>query len=318
MAIEEANREGGIHGVEIVLKIEDSRTDEVQAVTALSKLASVEGIQFIIGPTWEASASAVVPQAREQEILLISPSSYLSIKKEGSPRLFSTYPPYEHEVEGLISLFAEKQWSSFAIIYNNEFYSETMQSIFTKASEERGWTTQSFSQETGNRDYRTILLKIKQTKNVDAIYAPLSDNMDEGQLMRQMKEMNLDVPVIGTGSTENNLLLETHGEAIEGIIYTYPEQGPQYVKFEERFVRRYGHPPGSPSAVSAYDATQLLIAGMRSGATTPKEMSQYLHNGTHEGASGNISFDANGIIEKTTYALKTVRNGSFVAYRQKR
>lgn len=314
LAVEEANAQGGVHGVPLELAIEDSRTEPAQAVSAFSKLVAVDRIQFIVGPTWEASAAAVVPAAAASGAFLISPSSYQSIEEAKAPNLFSTYPPYADEVESLMPLAEVSGWSRFAVVYNTEFYSETMHKAFQDQAQQHGWIVMSHSQEAADSDYRTALLRIGEFRP-DAIYLPLSDNMNEGEFMRQMREHGMDVPVIGTASTENQQLLSLHGDAIEGIIYTFPQAGPAYAAFSERFEERYGHPPGSPSAAAAYDATNLIIAALRSGARTPEEVASYLHGmPPYEGASGTIAFDSSGIVSTTTYVLKTVEGGRFAPY----
>lgn len=56
-----------------VLKVEDSGYDNTKSVSAFSKLAGVEHVAGIIGPTWE-PFDAVMPLCERKKILCLSPS----------------------------------------------------------------------------------------------------------------------------------------------------------------------------------------------------------------------------------------------------
>lgn len=315
LAIEEANAQGGIDGTPLRLIAEDTRTDPTTTVTALRKLVNADSVRFVIGPTWEASTVAAAPLASELGIVLATPSAYKSIEDQHARTLFSTYPPYEHEIASLKGLFAEEGLSRFAIIADEEFFSETMVGIFEGEARKNNWTVAGkYLHPTGAHDYRTALLKIER-QQADAIYAPLADDNDKGLLMRQLKETGLGVRVISTASTENPSLLKSHGDAIEGIIYPYPVEAQGYDAFSERYEARFGTEPESPSAATAYDAARLLVMALRSGAHDPEAVSAYLHDiDEFEGASGILTFDPNGIMKSKDHLIKTVCGGEFVRY----
>lgn len=314
MAFEEANAQGGINGKRIELVSEDSKTESTQAVTALQKLIG-EGIQFVIGTTWEADSTAIAPIAAENRIVLISPSSYKGIQDQNSEFLFSTYPPYGYEIDAMKQFFEEHKIQKFAIIYNNDFFSQVMKGIFEEEAKKNRWTVAgAFGLETQEADFRTVLLKIKGLQ-VDAIYAPLAtDDPGKGLLMKQMRELGINLPVVSTASTETETLLKNYGKEVEGIIYAFPMEAPKYQEFSAKFQARFGELPGSPSAATAYDAAKLLIAALQNGKT-PEEISAHLHKiQAYEGASNKITFDAQGIIASKEYKVKTVRNGQFTTY----
>ena len=148
-----------------------------------------------------------------------------------------------------------------------------------------------------------------------AIYAPLAnDDPSKGIVMKQMRELGMNIPFFSVESTQNNKLLENYRKDIEGIIYPFPAEAPAYATFEQEFAEKYGHTPNSPSAASAYDAANLIIAALRSGATTPAEVSAYLHKvKDYPGASNTITFNEQGIVAQKAYEIRTVRNGAFVA-----
>jgi len=177
LAIEEINAQGGVDGKRLKLISEDSQTDNQAAITAFTKLTEVDDIKFIIGTTWEAGTTAIVPLAAQQDVVLITPSSYKGVQDQNSDNLFSTYPPYGYEVQNLQSYFEENNLKNFIIIHHTEFFSEIMKDIFIQEADKNEWIVKEIlAQDLEERDFRTILLRIKNIQNIDAIYAPLESN----------------------------------------------------------------------------------------------------------------------------------------------
>jgi branched-chain amino acid transport system substrate-binding protein len=316
LAVTDANAGGGINGVPIVLVTEDSRTDSGAALSAFNKLTQVDNIKYVIGTTWEADSTTIAPAAVQSGVILISPSSYKGIQDMHATTLFSTYPPYGYELVGMKKFLAMKGIKRFAIISNEDFFSKTLVNVFADEATKSGWSIESMHViETDDMDFRTVLLKVREER-VDAIYAPLAtDAPAKGLLMKQLRELEMDIPVISTASTENYALLDGFGFWVEGILYAYPVSAPGERAFTQRYVEEYGVLPESPSAASAYDAANLLIAALRSEAKTPTEIAAYLHDvKAYPGASNLITFDQDGIISSKDYRVKTVRDGVFVDY----
>tara|TARA_Y100000310_G_C20658820_1_gene803518 strand:- start:128 stop:1207 length:1080 start_codon:yes stop_codon:yes gene_type:complete len=298
-----------INGKRVHLVIEDTQTDPLGSVTTFRTLMAKD-IQYIIGPTWEASTNAALPVA--EGVVVLSPSSYKTTEESDLYTAFSTYPAYGYEISS-VKKFYEARWNTYSVLYNTEFFSEVSKDIFLEEAEKNNWEVLStYVQDPNDPDYRSVLLKI-QRDNPDAIYAPLArDHPTKGQLMKQMKELGIDIPVVSTSSTENNQLLKEYGNEIEGILYAFPVDTPSYESFATKYEAKYGVLPESPSAATAYDATNLLFDALTMGAETPLEVARYLHQVEHyPGASNYISFDDKGIVSSKDYVMKTVKNGEF-------
>ena len=128
-----------------------------------------------------------------------------------------------------------------------------------------------------------------------------------------MKELNINIPLVSTSSTENNNLLLEYGSVIEGILYAFPVDTPEYATFEHKYQEKYGTLPESPSAATAYDAANLLFDALAQGESK-EEVASYLHAvKDYPGASNSITFDTSGIVSSKEYIMKTVKDGTFVA-----
>jgi len=311
LAFEQANAAGGINGTKITLQTEDSQTSGQSALSAYQRLSN-DGREIIIGPTWEASASTVAPAAHGT--LVIAPSAYKSIKEQNQSTYFSTYPPLDYEITAIMPFLKEHSIKRVAIIYNDEAFSVAMKDIFVAQAQDVD-IVGVHQQSSTDADFRTVLLKIKEEK-VDAVYAPLAKNdPDMGIFMKQLHELNMDTTVISISSTENPGLMKNYGRELEGILYPFPQEAMGYTAFSEQYKERYGELPRSPSAATAYDAANMLIAALRTGAKTPTEIAQALRDiKEYPGASNTITFLPDGTITSKRYVIKTVHEGRFADY----
>ena len=313
LAITQANNNGGINGKQIMLSVEDTQTDAITALNAYYSLSNNNQIQVIIGPTWEESAQAIMPVAKNNKQVIITPSSYDTVAKEQSTQLFSTYTPFAYQITALVPHFKEHDMKRFAIVYAEEFFANTMADLFKEQAKINGWEVIAYKIPTQTKDYKTVIMKI-QEQNVDGIYCLLWDP-DMGTFMKQMHEQKFKKPMFSVDSAEDYDLLRNYGTYMEGIVYPVPVPGKTYDAFEEAYTTKYKEKPMSMSGATAYDATNLVIEALRTGANTPQEIAKYLHaRKPYEGASGTITFDENGIISERTFTLRTIRNNKFVNY----
>ncbi len=312
LAIHERNEQGGIQGRQIRLRVEDTQTTPAEAVSGYRSLRN-RGIDIFIGPTWEANTQAIVPLAAQEEVLLVSPSSYLSVYMKNSPTTFATYPPYEYEIHALQGYFAEQGLDTFAIIYNEEFFGTIMKDLFVQTAQEEGWSiTGVHASPEADNDFRTQLQRVVST-GAQAIYAPL-DYPALDNLARQAMQLGINLPIIALATAENPREAQQHAEVLEGIIYAYPVDTPEHKNFRERFHKMFGEEPTDLSAAAAYDSASMVFDAMSQGANTPQEIAAYLQGlREYQGASNTITFTPEGIVRQKEYRVKTIQNGTFVA-----
>jgi ABC-type branched-subunit amino acid transport system substrate-binding protein len=308
LAIDERNSAGGINGRNINLVVEDAKTSGKDTVTAYTKLTQVDGVKYIIGSTWEESTSAITPLAKEDGIVLISPSSYFGIQEAETNHLFSTYPPYEYQIHGLLPYINKHNITTFAVVYSAEFFSTTMNGLFKQVAEEQGWTiVETFVQDMSDHDMSTIVTQLK-TLDIDGVYVPFAGNDVTGLFQTEMVKQDVQIPVLGITSMEDAAAVEKYGSVMNGIIYPMPIDSPGYEFFAQKYEMKYGVLPESPSAATAYDAANLLFDALESG----QDVATYLHEVEYDGASNKIVFDEFGVIAEKEYVVKQITNEEFV------
>ena len=107
--------------------------------------------------------------------------------------------------------------------------------------------------------------------------------------------------------------IETQGYDI-GVNWNSPEWGfgTLGASLQTTYVDKYKAVNGSDSGLystQAYDCTNIFLAAVEDGASTPEELNEFIGSYTGEGASGPIAFDEKGDITSSTIYAYFVRDG---------
>ena len=156
-------------------------------------------------------------------------------------------------------------------------------------------------------DKRLEALKIKNA-GADAVVALLYPGQ-ELDLLKQMRNLKVSVPVFGVVGNEDESFLKLAGKSAEGLyIPTYPSGTPDFVR---RFQKRWGSPPWL-CADTAYDALMLVRQG---AALSRSRTGSAIYNSLRgirdfPGASGVFNLTESGDRESRPSRLLVVRNGA--------
>lgn len=164
-------------------------------------------------------------------------------------------------------------------------------------------------------DFKTNLAKIKNA-NPDVIFVTqLTGAL--GTIIRQAKDLGLNIPIVGNYQNEDPIVLNTAGPAAEGFIISSADPGvlsADYAKFNSEYEKRHGR-KADVFASNAYDALHLEVAAIRNCGDDTDCIRDEIHKVKgYKGVSGTITIDENGVAKKPTL-FKIVRNGAFVPYK---
>lgn len=315
MAKDEINSDGGINGKLIELVYEDSGSDAKKAVSALQKLINVDEVKWVIGDSWVTTTAAMVPLANEKQVIMISPIAQLDSLSQDD-YFFRTIPNTRDMIKPLAK-YAYHNMSArkvgiiktdtpFGFEHAKDF-KEEFEALGGKiVGDETIGLTQS--------DVRTELSKINE-KNPDTIFDLHASGASIGLLIKQAKELGINVSYLASFGAENDPLLKQYGEVSEGLVYAYPydlnseDQGIR--DFVEGYKQRYSELPDL-TAADSYDALKVLSYAInKAGEDTKKIKAELLSIQDYYGGSGTLSFDSNGDVKKPII-IKSIRNKSFV------
>ena len=124
-------------------------------------------------------------------------------------------------------------------------------------------------------------------------------------LVRQAKELGLDITLLGGDNWGTPEFQTTAGSAISGcyVVKAILPSGHLYEQFENAYKAKYNEEP-DVFATWSYDATNVLVDAIkRAGGKGGPALVRALRETSTEGASGAISFDKNGDLKNPRFSV---------------
>jgi branched-chain amino acid transport system substrate-binding protein len=315
LAIDQANKAGGIRGKKLEAVFEDSGGVGKTAITAVQKLITVDKVQAVVDGMMSAVALPTAPICRENKVVFIgtltshpdvtSPGGF--IYRIGPSDVFNANAGAKYAY----NVMKKKGGASLASM--TDYGVSRTKLIRTKFEKLGGTWLISDEFEQGATDFRTQLTKIKE-KNPDVLFV-VATHKEAAQLFRQMVELKFKPMLLGTSMWDDPKLIELAGNAAEGVYFDTPEAGEQKEKkqeFEAAFEAKF---PGIKPAICAqyfYDATNLAIYGMKEGGESGPEIDRAMSKiKNFAGVTGAITFTEIGD-RVPKIVVKKVENGKAV------
>jgi branched-chain amino acid transport system substrate-binding protein len=309
-----------VMGKKVDLVIVDNKSDAVEAASAAALLVEKEQVAAIIG-SWGSSFSMAAGDVIKDKVPTVGASCTNPLVTQGNDWYFRVcfIDPFQGKVMATYSyenLGARKA----AIIQEvNNDYAIGLAKFYTDAFKELTGDDDSIvsvaNYNTGDQDFNAQLTNINSA-NPDVIFAP--GNFTESALIvKQAKQLGIDVPIIGGDTYETPEFVDIGGEAVEGCVFStfFTSETPitaESETFLAEYREEYGKEPAAVTAL-AYDAYILILDAIeRAGSTDPVALRDALaETEGFEGAAGIITLDENGDAVKNA-VIKQVKNGEFV------
>lgn len=313
LAVKEINQDPEFQ-YNINLVFEDNAGDIKNSVSAAQKLISVDNVLMLIsGPSQH--ALAVAPIAEQNKIVLLTMGSQAKELKIAGDFVFKN----DDDLATLGGVAAQKMkdwgYKKAAILFA-QYNDATVDSkaAFEKKFAELGGEvvySEGFAKDTA--DFHTSLAKIKQAKP-DAVFLTVLTN-DTVPIIKQMKELELSVPIVSNGAIEDKAVIEGVGSLADGIVFlTF--QGFPSEEFVQKSQKAFGYPPRRWS-LEAYDGMKIVAIALSKipadSINSSKLQEQMAKIKSFDGESGHIEFDGQGNAKRQIF-VKTVKNGEFVKY----
>ncbi|MHB1359422.1 MAG: branched-chain amino acid ABC transporter substrate-binding protein [Rhodocyclaceae bacterium] len=314
LAIEEANAEGikiGGNPIKFELVAEDDQADPKIGNTVAQKLvdAKVAGVVGHLNSGTTIPASAIYNQAG---LPMISGSATNpALTGQGFNTVFRVVGRDDQQGPAVANyLIANAKPKTAAVIDDATAYGEGLANEVEKALKAAGVTVLPREKGTDKTvDWKAILTKVKGKKPDVVFYGGM--DATGGPLLKQARELKLGA-VFGFGDgacTEK--MAELAGAAAEGLVCSQagiPVQA-SGKKFLDAYKARFNIEP-ILYAPFTYDAANLLIGAMqKADSADPAKYLPALAASNHNGASGNIQFDAFGDRKDAEMTIFTMKEG---------
>jgi len=315
MAVEDQNAKGGLLGKQIAVDFQDDRNDKKEAVSIMTKFATIDEVPVVFGSAGSGVSLAILPLANRYRVILISPiSSSSQLSTEGGDFFFRTCPADDLQAEVLSRWVFNSGARRVAVVYTNNSWGKPLAEGFQKKFEALGGqVVNADGVQENTADFRTIIARLKGMENLDAVVSPTYPK-EGGILVRQAKELGLSVPLYGGDNWGSPEFRNVSGDAAEGVFYTAPSEStsPVFNAFAERYKAKYGEDPDVFGAYS-YDAAMAIFRAVEAAGTIePTRIREALLKVSFQGVSGAVAFRANGDLQSEAFAKKTIKSGQAI------
>jgi branched-chain amino acid transport system substrate-binding protein len=314
LAVENANRSGGINGATIEIIAKDDEQNPETAVRQVESLIK-SGVRIIIGPMTSSMAAAILPTVNRSGTILLSPtvtSTDFSGKDDNFLRICGDVS--EYAVKSSLYQFDRLGKRKVAVIYDsaNSSYTERWLAAFKKSFEDKGGQIVAVFDFASGSD-RTFLDTSRKALagNTDLVLV-LANTVDASSIVQQLRKLKPEVSIALAEWAATERFIELTGSYSEGIhvsqFFKLDDSSPAYLSFVDEYRKRFSLTPLFPSLAS-YDAAHVAIRTLASKGTPPKET--IIAIGRFQGLQETITIDRYGDSRRATY-LSVIRNRRYL------
>ena len=317
VAIEELNKNGGINGEKVVLKVFDDGAEPKQGVSAANQLIG-EGIQYVIGPVTSNIALPVSNILEENDVLMITPSSTTpELSSRGLWNVLRTIGRDDQQGDYAADYYIKHlKDKRIAIIHDRATYGKGLADAFKAALNKGGVTEVFYGNITpGEKDYSVMVSRLKQEK-VDYVYFG-GYHPEAGLLLKQMREQGVEAPLIGGDGYNTSELWSIAGNAAEGSLFTNSVDVKTNPEAQEtiKALKAQNIPPET-FAINGYAAIQVLTFGIEKAgsASDPEAVATAIKSGEPiKTTLGEITYGDRGDITSKVFSMYKWHNGEIVS-----
>jgi branched-chain amino acid transport system substrate-binding protein len=270
LAVDEVNGSGGVAGRPLAYSFEDTQADPRQSVTVAQKFVADPRIIIELGDFSSAASMAASPIYQRGKLVQFGFTNSHPDFTKGGDYMWSNAPDQADDMPVLAGYAAKLGLRKFAVAYLNSDWGRTSKDLFVKAAQANGATVAAAEAYLPDeKDFRSLLVRLRDAKP-DALVL-VSYYPDGAELMRQVRAVRINLPVVAAGSVYSPKFLELGGDAVNGVYTTtnfFPgDQRPAVQHFVAGYQAKYHTAPGAYNA-RAYDAMIVAATVMRQyGAT---------------------------------------------------
>ena len=315
LAVEEVNHGGKIH---FDVEMADTKGNIQQAVSAAQKMISDKKV-IVIGPLISGEYKAVGPLFQKAKIPLLGAATTAEGLMEIGDYMFRNCVPESKNIPQTVAKTHKLLgYKRVAVLYsNNNEHQVSAYKIFKKSLEAEGVEivlTETFADK--DTDFSAQLTKIHDVKPDAVIVAGYYQ--EGGLILKKMREMGMDQPVLGDNGFVSPELVKIAGKAADNVYVSSmwsPDRDSEATReFVKNFRAKYNHDPDN-FAACAYVSVKLAAKAMEDAGTTidsAKLRDALAKVQNFESAVGSMTFNGSGDPEVDLVLLK-VENGKYTA-----
>lgn len=316
LAVEELNAAGGVLGRKLELVSEDNQSKQGESATIVRKLITRDKVVAMLGEVASGRSLEAAPICQQYKIPMISPSSTNPKVTAMGDYIFRVcfIDPFQGTVMARFALNTLKVKKVAVLVDAGSAYSDGLAKYFTQEfTAKKGVIASERKYNSGDKDFRAQLTAIKAA-GPEGIFVP-GYYTEAGLIVKQARQLGINVPIFGGDGWEAPQLLEIGGKALEGTYYSthysFEDQSEAVQAFVKKFRARFNEIPDAMAALG-YDSVKVLADAMgRAGSTEgPKVRAALAATRDLPGVTGRTTIDAERNATKPAVII-AVKDGRF-------
>jgi branched-chain amino acid transport system substrate-binding protein len=315
LAIDQLNARGKIKGKKLKLITMDDQGKASEAALAVTKLIVSDHVRAILGEVASSRSLAMAPLAQQYQVPMISPSSINSKLTQQGSYIFRVCFVDTFQAHVMSEFASKKLGAKKAALLKDSTsdYSVDSAKIFARDFVKAGGeivVDQSYS--SGDMEFKSQLTAIR-AKAPDVIVVP-GYYTDIGLIARQLKELGMNIPLLGGDGWDSPKLKEIGGAALDGSYFVshFSQQDPSPLvqDFIKSYRAAYGQAPDGLAALG-FDAARVLADSLtrelEPNGSALKDSISALKN--FPGVTGKITIGADHNAVKSAVVFKLSGGG---------
>lgn len=310
LAVKEINEAGGIAGKQIELSYQDSQGESESAVNAYGKLMDW-GMEVSLGCVLSGENASVVAAARDDDVLLITPSGSADKCIDGNDKAFRVcfYDSYQGAAAAQY-IKDNDIVDTVGVLYQSDVdYSVGLYNAFVEKCGELGITiaeTQTFTSTTST-DFSTQVNALVAS-GAKLVFIPIYAEEASTFLTQARGKFADDVYFFGADGLDGILgKVEQDTSLANNVLMLTPFAADNPAENVQSFVKKYQEAYGATPdqfAADAYDAIYVIKAAVeKAGSTSGAALASALTSLTVEGVTGIMTWTADGNTNKPASAI---------------
>ena len=299
LALEAVNKAGGVMGKQLELIVEDDQTTNPGIVLAFSKLAAQSDIVGFLGSIRSTQVHAMAPDVLKLGKPVMIGGTDPNLTHMGNQWLFRCRPNDSYSGSVIadygVNTLGKKKW---AVLHSTDAFgtaggkalSESLTKLGAPSVLDQGYANQS-------QDFTPVVLAIKQS-GADILGSYFTFENDLGIFGRQLRQLGVNIPWVGSPSIVNITALKLAGPALYGTfgVADYAEDSSEASKAFGKIYRDAVKVAPDNQSSWTFDAINVLAQGIKNAnSTDPTKIREaILAIKKFAGAEGEYNFDQNG------------------------
>ena len=294
----------------------DSQGSPAQANNGATKLIN-DKVVAVIGPAFSGESAAADPIFEAASVPNVSASATnVKLAQHGFKFFHRALAADDAQGKGDADYLVKTlNLKTLAVIDDSSVYGKGLADVLrTNVSSNGGQIVLNDHIDPNGADYGSTVNKIVAAKPAGVFFGGYYDAA--GRLINQLRSAGYKGQFMsGDGSEDSHFIKDAGGAPAAGAYLSCACADATKLPGAQAFVSAYRAAYGTPPAIysgEAYDATNFILAAIKSGATTPSAINSYLQSNSDNGVTKTMKFEPDGNVSGGTIYVYQVKNGQIV------